>query len=260
MLTAGSGVTTEDGTRLHRLKYVERNQNASVQAGATATFSYIRGGGRFTITGPCQVTFLESGPQKTGGKGSIERYLPSKRVGKELPPELNLKFGLHVRRGELHLHLPRCTLPEKQSVSFSATPAFTRFYLTVFDSQGRKFESEELKDKSWQIPEDLLKPGETYEFILEGFTDSGRREELEPKKVIVLDAAAAALVLQATRSRQDGSDPVGQMELLAFYLRYRLDAHALRTLRRIPSLVKSDRFLRETEKALETQMEYVTRE
>ena len=269
MLTSGDGVTTENGAKLNRLKYVSKDQKATVEAGTKATFSYVSGGSRYTITGPCTVTFLASGPEKSGSSGTIESYVPPKRKGKELPSELNLEFGGHVRRGELKLHLPRFTLPGEQVVNFTATPAFTTFYVTVFDSQGRKFESEDLTESEWSVPAGVLQAGETYQFILEGRTDSGRREVLgetvgdEDKGkllVTVLDSTKSESVQNAILDRENDDSTAAKMELLAIFLDYQLDAHALEILNQIPETVESDEFLKETKEGLEQTLEYVTRE
>ena len=257
MLTSGDGVTTEDGAKLNRLKYVSKNQTAKVEAGTKATFSYVSGGSRYTITGPCTVTFLESGPEKSGSSGTIESYVPPKRKGKDLPSELNLEFGGHVRRGELKLHLPRFTLPGEQVVDFSATPAFSTFYITVFDSEGRKFESEELTETEWSIPAGVLQAGETYEFILEGRTDSGRPEILKERKVTVLDEANSQAVQDAVLDRENDDSMAAKMELLAIFLEKQLDAHALEILNQIPDVVEADENLKSNKDGLEKTLEYV---
>lgn len=269
MLTSGDGVTTENGAKLNRLKYVSKNQKATVEAGTKATFSYVSGGSRYTITGPCTVTFLDSGPEKSGSSGTIESYVPPKRKGKELPSDLNLQFGGHTRRGELKLHLPRFTLPGEQVVNFTATPAFSTFYVTVFDSQGRKFESEDLTESEWSVPAEVLQTGGTYQFILEGRTDSGRREVLgetvgDKDKgkllVTVLDSAKSESVQNAIVDRENDDSIAAKMELLAIFLEYQLDAHALEIMDQIPEIVESDEFLKETRQGLRETLEYVTKD
>ena len=260
MLTSGDGVTTENGTKLNRLKYVSKNQKARVEAGSKATFSYVSGGSRYTITGPCTVTFLDSGPEKTGTSGTIESYIPPKRKGKELPSELNLEFGGHVRRGELKLHLPRFTLPGEQVVEFTGTPTFTKFYVTVFDSEGRKYESEELTESRWLVPAGGFQPGETYEFLLEGRTDSGRPEFVEDRKVTVLDEVDSKAVQEAMTDLESDESIAAKMELLAIFLEMQLDAHALELMNQVSDIVESDEFLYESKKGLEETLEYVTKD
>ena len=224
MITSMTGSVTSQGTQLEILDFVKSDQKATLERGSTATFSYVAGGKRFTVQGPCTVRFSEQGPQKAGSGGGIQGVVPSKRQGTDLTSSFNLDFGGQVRRGEVHLHMSRALLPGGQVIDVTATPAFTSFYFSVFDSTQRKFQSEELTESEWKVPDGVLKPGETYEFILEATTDSGRREVIRATNVRTLDSESAKIVRQAMEARQEESDMLNQIELLAIFLRFELDS------------------------------------
>jgi hypothetical protein len=256
MITSKEGEVISGQEKLRTLDFVGPNQQVQLNAGAKAVFSYIEGGKRYTVTGPCLVTFLKDGPRKEQGEGRIDAEIPAKRVGSRLPDNLNLDFGGQIRRGELKLHLSRCLLPGEQTLSFSGTPAYQRFFLTLFDSQGRKFESGELTRTEWSVPLGALKSGESYDVILEGVTDSGRTETVEREAIEVLDETTAEEVRRALNEGERATDVDSQVELLATLLHHQLDSQALECLQGLPQAVSSDSTLSALQQRLLVVLEY----
>ena len=259
LVTKLQGKATSQGQELQLLSYVQSDQQASVAAGGQVVFSYIKGGLRATAIGPCTVALKADGPQLVkGASKQLTIVRPESRRGAVLPEHLDLGSGGHLRRGELSLHLSGKLLPGEQTVVYSALPSFTSFRLTVSNSSTYEdvYESEDVTAHSLVIPAGKLKPGQTYDFLLQASTDSGQNMEAEKQGVVVLSQEVAEKLQTLEKTADSSSHFEAQAELLAVYLKYGLDLEALEKVQKLLQQSQNDTRLEEIKNVLLSRLEY----
>ena len=258
LVTKLQGKATSQGQALQLLGYVQSGQSATLEAGSQVVFSYIKGGLRATAVGPCTVSLKPEGPQLLKGSAKQLSILrPESRRGAVLPDHLDLGSGGHLRRGELALHLSGKLLPGEQTVVYSALPSFTSFRLTVSNSSTFEdvYESEDLKAHSVTIPEGKLQPGQSYDFLLQGSTETGQNMEAEKQGVVVLSQDVADKLQALESASESSSNFEAQAELLAVYLKHGLDLEALDTVQKLLQRSHDER-LEEIKNVLLSRLEY----
>ncbi|HIB65732.1 MAG TPA: hypothetical protein EYO33_11650 [Phycisphaerales bacterium] len=258
LITKIQGKATSQGQELQLLGYVQSHQNAILEAGSQVVFSYIKGGLRATAVGPCTVSLKPGGPELLKGSANQLSVLrPESRRGAVLPDHLDLGSGGHLRRGELALHISGKLLPGEQTIVYSALPSFTRFRLTVSNSSTFEdvYESDDLTAHSVTIPQGKLEPGQTYDFLLQGSTETGQNMEAEKQGVVVLSQDVADKLEALQDTAESSSNFEAQTELLAVYLKYGLDLEALDSVQKLLQQSQDDR-LEEIKNVLLSRLEY----
>ena len=212
------------------LSKLSEGDSADLSENSKFTFSYVSGGLRAQAVGPCRVTFTKAGPVLvTGQKDQLTITRPQKRVGVSLPTAANLVEGGHIRRGELSLQISRKILPGEQRINFSGLPSTQTFHLTVSNASTYVdvFEGEAVKGQSFLLPKGLLRPGQSYDFHLQGLSSSGQ-SEVEKEKVVVLSEDIASRLAGITIPESVGPENFAEAtELLSIYLEHDLDVEAL---------------------------------
>lgn len=257
MVTKLKGKATLQGQPLQLLSYLNSDDKAQVSAGSEVVFSYIEGGVRATVNGPCTVRFTPEGPLLTSGKPEqLKLKRPARRVGSTLPSHLDLGTGGHLRRGELSLHLSGKLLPGEQEIEISALPSFQFFYLTVSNSSTFEdvFEAE-VSSHTLKLPAGILKAGQSYDFLLEGTTTSGTTQELKKDGVVVLSEDVVERIRESEK-QVDPSDFESRVELLAVYLKHGLDRQSLKCVDSLLSTTGANSRLLEIRKLLRHRLNY----
>lgn len=261
MVTNLKGEATSNGEPLQLLSYLDSGQEAQIGAGSQVVFSYIQGGMRATVTGPCKVSLQPSGPKLTKGKATqIKVKKPKERTGAVLPSNLDLGSGGHLRRGELTLHVSGKLLPGEQVLEFSALPSFKTFYLTITNSSTftEAFDSGELSVRELTLPSGTLEAGESYDFLLQATSDSGETKEWERQGVVVLSNDVSQKIRSLQSQGETAEDFETRAELLAVYLKHGLDREALGMVKSLLASSDSNARLVEIQNVLLRRMDYVT--
>ena len=227
MVTVVKGtVLNSNKAQLQILDYLASGEKAVVSKDSELVLSYVKGGVRATVTGPCTIQVNDAGPVVLEGKKSqLVSTRPAKRVGYQLPPKFETQSG-SLRRGELEIHLPRKFLPGEIEVPFTALPLYSDFYLTVYDATSKEeIYEQELEEgkKSFLIPAGKLKAGGVYDFDISA---SGGKNVMAERRVVVGESLAEQLQDQI-EARTASSDLAAKSELLSIYLGNGLDDRAL---------------------------------
>lgn len=257
MVTEVKGHLTAQGKTVPLLGYIEPTVPVELKAGSHATFSYVTGGVRVKASGPCILRLQPDGPVvDKGDKTLVQVTRPAKRVGQNLPSDLDLSSGGHLRRGELTLSLPSKLLPGRQLVSYSAMPSLREFRLTVANSSTFEevFQGDQVGSGPFELSAGTLKPGQSYDFLLQGTSDSGQTLEIEQTAVVLSEEIAQGLREEALLAAERPGDFAAQTELLARYLRHGLDDLALGQTETLLSSAPDDSQLLELREKLRTRM------
>lgn len=260
MVTKIHGAVRVKGQNLELLSYLSENDQADLAPDSSLTLSYVKGGVRATVVGPARIQVQGNKPVLLTGKpDQLQLVQPDKRVGVALPANVDLGSGGSLRRGEVSLHLSRKLLPGLQSVDFSALPSYRTFRLEVENSSTfeRVFESEEAQNGSFSIPDGCLKPGQSYDFLLQATSDGGTTKEVREESVVVLSQELAdGLRQKADEVAHTPTQSPAGVELLALYLSYGLDREALQLVDRLSEGKDSATRLHELRKTLRSRLQY----
>ena len=220
------GQVTTNGTQTENLSYLNNKDVVKLGDSSQLAFSYVEGGLRAKVQGPCQIRIGVDGPVLVKGQPEmLEVTRPARRVGSKLPKDKIPAIPGSLRRNILQLHLAGNIVPGPQTVEFSGVPGRQFYFLTVKDTSDRKvFEAEASKGESFQIPDEVLKPGGSYRFLLQVEGDS---QELT-QSIAVLSQEDAAKVQDLTSLDPNAPQYLFEAsERLATYLHYRLYRESL---------------------------------
>ena len=220
------GQVTTNGTQTENLSYLNSKDVVKLGDSSQLAFSYVEGGLRVKVNGPCNIRIEPGGPVLLEGKPeSLNVTRPARRVGSVLPKDQIPAIPGSLRRNILQLHLAGNVLPGPQTLGFSGLPGRQFYFLTVKDTSDRKiFEAEARKGEEFQIPDKVLKPGGSYRFLLQVEGDS---QELT-QSVSVLSQEEASKVQGLTALDPNAPQYVFEAsERLATYLHYRLYRESL---------------------------------
>lgn len=260
MVTKVKGEGTAQGQKLKLLSYLAEGDKAKITSDSEFVFSYISGGLRAKIVGPCQVEFKKSGPVLLSGKkDQLTISRPKKRVGVALPSDLALGEGGHIRRGELSLHLSRKLLPGEQTIKFSGLPSFETFHLVISNAStyADVFENEVSKGQEFNIPKGTLRPGQSYDFLLQATTNTGQTMEVEAESVVVLSEDIASQLAGFPVPASVGAEQFPEAtEVLSIYLTHGLDAEALQITQVMLKTAGDNPRLLEIEKNLKQRLQF----
>ena len=220
------GQVTTNGTHTENLSYLNSKDVVKLGDSSQLAFSYVEGGLRAKVQGPCQILIGVDGPALIEGKPeSLKVTRPARRVGSTLPKDEIPAIPGSLRRNILQLHLAGSVTPGSQTVEFSGLPGSQFYFLTVKDTSDRKvFEAEARKGEAFEIPDQVLKPGGSYRFLLQVEGDS---QELTQSIAVLSQEQAAKVQGFVTLDPNAPQYVFEASERLATYLHYRLYRESL---------------------------------
>jgi hypothetical protein len=217
--------------KLDYLTYLGAGDVVVVSPSSQIALSYVKGGLRATVSGPCRIKMTPEGPTMLEGSASqLHSTQPNRRIGMILPSNLDISSGGTLRRGEISLHVSRQLLPGAHEIGFSALPSYGAFKLSISNSKSLRptLEQEVTGREPFRIPDGLLQAGQCYDFWLQAVAENGDVKELEIKSVLVLEQPLAEQLEAHRLAAHESSDRISATtELLALYLYHHLDQLAL---------------------------------
>ena len=228
LVTQLTGQARSQGEPVHYLQYLKLDQELTLSDDSSAVVSFVRGGRRVSLVGPCSVKLKIDGAVTLEGH-EAHLIVPTKRTrASQIPAKRDLSTSGAIRRGGLELFLGHRILPSADKLYFTAFPGQNDFVVTVFDSQSRKTAELVTQDAGClSLEQGTLKPGESYEFVLDGYSPGGQSSKDHQMDVRVLTPEEEEEFREYERFVLEAGTEVDKSELLVQYLELSLHQEAM---------------------------------
>ncbi len=199
---------------------LEAGQEVALPAGSSAVLSFVSGGVRSRVTGPCKFRLSASGVEMLSGAPAVVSRA-AESASAPLAAGVNLDKIGGLRRGDLHLTCDPAFAVPVCDITWSTTEEFPEVEVLVEDSVSMKRVIKKSVPGKPSVLRVELEQGRAYQVTLTGFRADGSHVPSEPTPVPlrVLSreefANISALRQEAISSPNDLAPAV---ELLAAYL------------------------------------------
>ena len=193
---------------------LEAGQEVALPAGSSAVLSFVSGGVRSRVTGPCKFRLSASGVEMLSGAPAVVSRA-AESASAPLAAGVNLDKIGGLRRGDLHLTCDPAVLDGKFDLTWATTEDFPEVEVLVEDAASMKrVVKKVVPGKSLAVE---LAPG-SYQVTVTGFRADGSHVPSEPTPVPlrVLPAADAARLGRLQKAASE--DVAASVELVAAYL------------------------------------------